>query len=62
MVVGFRNPWPIKLAERHSRNHLNAQVSEPDLRANLLPDFRFGCKRVLISDDYLRASTSPTSR
>ncbi len=33
--------------------HLNAQVSDPALRVKLTPDYPIGCKRVLISDDYL---------
>ncbi len=59
MIVGFRNPWLMKLPERQARNHLSAQVSDPAKRAKLLPDFRFGCKRVLISDDYLAALDQP---
>jgi cation diffusion facilitator CzcD-associated flavoprotein CzcO len=59
MVVGFRNPPLMKLAERQARKHLTAQVSDPELQAKLLPDFRFGCKRVLISDDYLPALDQP---
>jgi cation diffusion facilitator CzcD-associated flavoprotein CzcO len=54
-VVGFRNPWLMKQTERQARNHLNAQVGGPDLRAKLVPDYRIGCKRILISDDYLPA-------
>jgi cation diffusion facilitator CzcD-associated flavoprotein CzcO len=55
MVVGFRNPALMRLPERAARRHLQAQVPDPELRAKLLPDYRFGCKRVLISNDYLRA-------
>lgn len=32
--------------------HLRAQVSDPALRAALTPDYPFGCKRVLLSDDF----------
>ncbi|MFI5500798.1 flavin-containing monooxygenase [Nocardia asteroides] len=49
----------MSLPERRARRHLAAQVGDPELRARLLPDFRFGCKRVLISDDYLRALDQP---
>ena len=38
--------------ERMSLAHLEAQVRDPALRARLTPDFQFGCKRILISDDY----------
>jgi cation diffusion facilitator CzcD-associated flavoprotein CzcO len=40
------------IAEAGSLKHLEAQVKDPDLRARLTPDFQFGCKRILISDDY----------
>lgn len=32
--------------------HLHAQVADPVLRAALTPDYPFGCKRVLLSDDF----------
>jgi cation diffusion facilitator CzcD-associated flavoprotein CzcO len=35
-----------------SLQHLRAQVSDPELRRKLRPGFQFGCKRILISDDY----------
>jgi cation diffusion facilitator CzcD-associated flavoprotein CzcO len=59
-VVGFRNPLLMKLLERQARDHLNAQVSDPVLQTKLLPDYRLGCKRLLISDDYLPALDQPT--
>jgi cation diffusion facilitator CzcD-associated flavoprotein CzcO len=40
------------VAERQSLRHLERSVSDPALRAKLTPHFQFGCKRVLISDDY----------
>ena len=35
-----------------SMRNLRRQVQDPELRARLTPDFQFGCKRVLVSDDY----------
>lgn len=35
--------------------HLAAQVADGGLRERLTPDYAFGCKRVLISDDYYPA-------
>lgn len=32
--------------------NLRRQVKDPELRKKLTPDFQFGCKRVLVSDDY----------
>ncbi|MDH3685823.1 MAG: NAD(P)/FAD-dependent oxidoreductase [Myxococcales bacterium] len=43
------------LGERISLAHLEAQVPDPALREKLRPDFQFGCKRMLISDDYWAA-------
>jgi len=40
------------VAERMSLQHLRRSVRDPALRAKLTPDFQFGCKRILISDDY----------
>jgi cation diffusion facilitator CzcD-associated flavoprotein CzcO len=40
------------IGERMSLRHLRAQVADPELRAKLTPTFQFGCKRILVSDDY----------
>jgi cation diffusion facilitator CzcD-associated flavoprotein CzcO len=40
------------LGEKLSMRHLRAQVKDPALREKLTPNFQFGCKRVLVSDDY----------
>lgn len=39
-------------AEAVARAHLERQVADPVLRAALTPDYAFGCKRVLLSDDF----------
>jgi len=41
-----------RIGEKASLAHLEAQVKDPELRARLTPSFQFGCKRILISDDY----------
>lgn len=38
-------------------NHLHMQVSDPELRRKLTPDYPIGCKRVLFADDYYPALT-----
>ncbi|MGY1732393.1 flavin-containing monooxygenase [Geodermatophilus sp. SYSU D01045] len=38
---------------------LEQQVPDPGLRAKLTPDYAIGCKRVIVSDDYLRSLTQP---
>ena len=41
-----------KIGESLSLAHLRAQVRDPELRRKLTPNFQFGCKRILVSDDY----------
>ncbi|PZU47535.1 MAG: 4-hydroxyacetophenone monooxygenase [Microbacterium sp.] len=41
-----------------AHEHLVAQVADPALRAALTPDSPFGCKRVLLSDDFYPAVAS----
>jgi cation diffusion facilitator CzcD-associated flavoprotein CzcO len=43
------------IAEFGSMRHLRAQVKDPELREKLTPHFQFGCKRILISDDYWKS-------
>src|SRR3954471_22963515 len=42
-----------KLIEKAGRRHLERQVKDPELRAKLTPDYSPGCKRILVSNDYL---------
>jgi cation diffusion facilitator CzcD-associated flavoprotein CzcO len=46
-------------AEKQARRHLENSVPDPDLRAALTPDYAIGCKRVLVSNDYLPAVSQP---
>lgn len=43
---------PVAVAERYVRRWLAQQVRDPELRAAVTPDFRLGCKRVVISSDW----------
>ncbi|MGH7815157.1 MAG: flavin-containing monooxygenase [Candidatus Binataceae bacterium] len=43
------------LGERLSISHLHKQVKNRELRKKLIPPYQFGCKRVLVSDDYWAA-------
>lgn len=59
-VLGFvLNPRVMKLPELIARRHIRKQIADPALRAKVTPDFAFGCKRVLISDDYYPALAQP---
>ena len=49
------DPAAAAAAERVAREHLAAQVADPRLREQLTPRYAFGCKRVLLSDDFYPA-------
>ncbi|MDQ6937567.1 MAG: NAD(P)/FAD-dependent oxidoreductase [Actinomycetota bacterium] len=52
-VIGFaKRPQLARVGQRMAERHLNAQVADPALRDRLRPDYAFGCKRVLLSNDY----------
>jgi cation diffusion facilitator CzcD-associated flavoprotein CzcO len=46
-------------AARIARDHLAAQVADPELRAKLTPHYQMGCKRILLSDDFYPAVSQP---
>jgi cation diffusion facilitator CzcD-associated flavoprotein CzcO len=56
-LLHFVRPRFAKLPERMGRRHLRKQVPDPELRRKLTPDYTFGCKRALISNDYYPALT-----
>jgi cation diffusion facilitator CzcD-associated flavoprotein CzcO len=51
-------PRLMRGAVRIAREHLAAQVSDPELRAKLTPRYQMGCKRILLSDDFYPAVSS----
>jgi cation diffusion facilitator CzcD-associated flavoprotein CzcO len=51
----FRHPWLMRVSERRARSMIHRQVSDPELREKLIPDYRMGCKRVLGSDNWYPA-------
>jgi cation diffusion facilitator CzcD-associated flavoprotein CzcO len=55
-ALGFLgNKRVTEASESMGRAHLRKHVPDPALRAKLTPDYRVGCKRVLLSNDYLPA-------
>ena len=42
-----------------ARRHLRRQVPDPALRAKVTPDYAPGCKRILVSNDYLPSLSQP---
>ncbi|MGZ0712445.1 flavin-containing monooxygenase (plasmid) [Coraliomargarita sp. W4R53] len=45
-------------ASSTAHTHLASQISDPALRQALTPDYAFGCKRVLLSDEFYPAIAS----
>ena len=51
--------WLLRLWEKWCRDYREEEIADPALRAKLTPDYRLGCKRILISDDYFSAYREP---
>jgi len=51
----FTHPKLMKAGEDFARSYLERKVRDPALRAKLTPRYTLGCKRVLLSSDYLPA-------
>ena len=59
-AIGFTvQPKLLERVERMARRHLERQIPEPALRAKVEPQYRMGCKRVLLSNDYYPALRRP---
>ena len=58
-VVFLDNERLANIGQRGSLMHLREQVKSPELRKKLRPDFQFGCKRILISDEYWSSFEKP---
>lgn len=55
-VVGLAKfPPAMKALETIARAKLRVEVRDPELRKKVTPNFRIGCKRMLISNDYYPA-------
>lgn len=52
------DPDAARAARAQALAHLAAQVPDPALRSALTPGYAFGCKRVLLSDDFYPAIAS----
>jgi len=48
-----------KFGTKEAKKHLEAAISDPELRRKATPTYKLGCKRVLVSDDYYPALTRP---
>jgi len=53
------NPDLMRGPEKLALQNLARQVTDPELRRQLTPTYRMGCKRVLLSDDFYPALRRP---
>jgi cation diffusion facilitator CzcD-associated flavoprotein CzcO len=53
--IGFRSRPVGRVFQAVARRFLASQVPDAELRAKLTPDYRIGCKRILISSDFYAA-------
>ncbi|MBF6195012.1 NAD(P)/FAD-dependent oxidoreductase [Nocardia implantans] len=59
-VIGLaKAPALMQLFEAIAKAKLRYEIRDPELRAKVTPDFRIGCKRMLISNDYYPALSRP---
>ncbi|MER5714947.1 NAD(P)/FAD-dependent oxidoreductase [Streptomyces sp. NPDC002132] len=54
-----KHPNELGFVERLARGNMERAVKDPALRAKLTPDYRIGCKRILLSSEYYPALTRP---
>ncbi|MBV8940884.1 MAG: NAD(P)/FAD-dependent oxidoreductase [Solirubrobacterales bacterium] len=60
LVVGLAHqPRLMRALELMAKSHLRAQVPDAQLREALTPNYRLGCKRILISNDYYPTLCAP---
>jgi cation diffusion facilitator CzcD-associated flavoprotein CzcO len=55
----LKNAKSLERVEALAHKHLERQVPDPALRARITPDYRPGCKRLLLSNDYYPAIQQP---
>ena len=51
------NPDMMEDMAKKGRKHIKDQIKDPELRTKVTPDFKVGCKRTLLSNDYYPALT-----
>ncbi len=60
LVLGFvKRPRLMKLPERVARRHIADQIDDPALIEKVTPNFPFGCKRLLPSNEWYPALARP---
>ncbi|MGP3966552.1 flavin-containing monooxygenase [Streptomyces sp. 6N223] len=57
-----RHPDRLRPLEWLARHHMHKAIGAPELRRRLTPDYRIGCKRVLLSNDWYPTLVKPHVR
>jgi cation diffusion facilitator CzcD-associated flavoprotein CzcO len=60
--VFANHPNLLPAVEQLAKLHMRRAVKDPGLRRRLTPDYRVGCKRTLLSDDYYPALAQSNAR
>lgn len=58
-LFAFLHPKRLKSVEKIALKHMHKSIKDPDLREKLTPNYRIGCKRILLSDTYYPALAQP---
>lgn len=58
MVLGFQNPLIMKIVQGNALKHMKKAIKDPALVKALTPNYRIGCKRILLSNTYYPALAS----
>ncbi|WP_046243781.1 flavin-containing monooxygenase [Hymenobacter terrenus] len=53
------NEWLGRITREAAVAHIAAAIQDPELRRKVTPNYRVGCKRILISNDYYPALARP---
>lgn len=53
--IAFIRPSLMRSAESQVKSIISKQVRDTEKRRNLVPNYRMGCKRILLSNDYYKA-------
>ncbi|MEV5435215.1 NAD(P)/FAD-dependent oxidoreductase [Streptomyces sp. NPDC052682] len=54
-----KHPGELGFVEQLARRNMARAIKDPALRAKLTPDYRIGCKRILLSSEYYPALAQP---
>ncbi|MBA2523988.1 MAG: NAD(P)/FAD-dependent oxidoreductase [Solirubrobacterales bacterium] len=56
LILGYaKQPKLMRIPQAVGERHLRSQINDPELRRKLTPDYTFGCKRALVSNDFYPA-------